>query len=214
MPPCPHAILELVSIGQIEQAGAASRLTLEEWAQLDEDEPGELVEGELVQEEMPTFAHELVVVLLGAVLNAWLLPRGGCAAGSEGKLAVRPRRGRKPDLFAYLPGARRPGLSVSLLRLPPSIVVEVLTPRPRDVRRDRLEKVEDYAAFGVPWYWIMDPELRTLEIWELGPDGRYVHALGAAGGKIEGVPGCPELTIDLDAIWAQLDALGEGDGEG
>ncbi|WP_437632331.1 hypothetical protein [Sorangium sp. So ce854] len=34
-------------------------------------------------------------------------------------------------------------------------------------------------------------------------------AQGAAGGRLEAVPGCEGLVLDLDALWGELDRLGE-----
>lgn len=55
---------------------------------------------------------------------------------------------------------------------------------------------------------MLDPASRTFEILELDPDARYVHALGATDGSLAQVPGCPELTIDLDELWREIDRLG------
>jgi Uma2 family endonuclease len=164
------------------------------------------VDGCLEEEEVPDYLHELLVMLLGRILGNWTFPQGGLVAGSEAKLAVGSERGRKPDLTVYLPGSRRPPAR-GLIRVPPDIAIEIVSPTPRDGRRDRVEKTADYAAFGVAWYWLLDPQLRSLEILELDPQGRYLHVLGASTGTLRTIPGCEGLTLDLDALWAAIDNL-------
>lgn len=185
-------------------------MTLEEWAALDEDEEGELVDGHLEEEEMPSWAHELVVSWLIRVVGAWIVPRGGFVFGSETKLGISAKRGRKPDVVVFFPGTPLPSRSSSMTRKPPDIVVEVVTPRPRDGRRDRVEKKPDYASFGVRQYWIVDPELRTFEVLARGDDGRFVELLAESTGS-HAVGGCEGLTIDLDALWAEVDRLPESE---
>lgn len=193
----------------LPELAAPAACSLDDWMALPEDEPGEVVDGRLEEEEVPDYVHELLVMLLGRMLGNWVFPRGGLVAGSDAKFAVGPERGRKPDLTVYLPGSRRPP-GRGLIRVPPDVAIEIVSARPRDGRRDRVEKMDDYAAFGVRYYWILDPALRSLEIFELGTDGRYARALGASSGTLEDVPGCPGLAVDLDALWAQVDELEEG----
>jgi Uma2 family endonuclease len=178
-------------------------MTLEQWAALDDEIEGELVDGVLEQEEMPSFLHEIVVAWFIRTLGTWARRRRGQVAASETKIAVGPRRGRKPDVSVYLPSGM-PELSSPLVRVAPHVVVEVTSPRPRDVRRDRVDKVRDYARAGVQYYWIVDPQLRSLEIFELASDGRYTIALTAALGRVR-VPGCTGLSIDLNALWSEVD---------
>lgn len=180
-------------------------MTIEQWADMPEDEEGELVDGRLAEEEMPSALHEVVVVWLIRVLGQWTEPRGGFLLASEAKFAISRRRGRKPDLSLYMPGRRPPAQGV--IGIPPDLMVEVVSPRPRDGRRDRVAKVDDYAAFGVRYYWIVDPQLRSLEILERAADGRYVHVLGAGDDPVEAVPGFPGLRLPLDALWAEVDRL-------
>ena len=178
-------------------------MTLEEWGNLDEDVEGELVDGFLEEEEMATFLHEIVVAWLTSILRAWVRPRHGYVAVSEAKIAVGARRGRKPDLSIYLRG-KVPALADTLVRTPPHVVVEVLSPRPRDARRDRVEKIGDYAGAGIRYYWILDPQLRTLEVLELDVRGRYRVALACSQGRVP-VPGCRGLVLNLDELWAEVD---------
>ena len=181
-------------------------MTVEQWGLLDEEVRGELVDGALVEEEVPSVIHELLVAWIIGALRVWGRPRRVLVLGSGAKLALSHDRGRSADVVAYLPDAHRPPLR-GAIGVAPSIAVEVVSSTPREARRDRVDKLAEYAAFGIRWYWVVDPELRSFEILELGPDGRYVHALAATGGTIERVPGCEGLALDVGALWAEVDEL-------
>jgi Uma2 family endonuclease len=178
-------------------------LTLREWAANDL-ESGEYVDGYRTDEELPSILHEAIAAWFTILFGVWLGDRGWVLA-SEAKFAVTPRRGRKADVSVYLEGTV-PSRYTSLLETPPYIMLEVVSPSRRDQRRDRVEKLTEYAAFGVRFYWLVDPESRLLVIHELGADGRYAVALAASEGQHE-VPGCQSLRLDLDALWARVDAL-------
>jgi Uma2 family endonuclease len=182
-------------------------VTFADWLGLPEDESGEFIDGTLMEEEVPDAIHEVIVAWLIGALRSFLIGQGGLVLGSEAKFAVSARRGRKPDASAYLPESRKPPRR-GIIATPPDIMIEVISPTPRDARRDRVEKLQEYAAFGVRWYAIIDPEERTFELLELGADGRYAHARAEADGVIEAVPGLPGLTLDLDALWREVEQLG------
>ncbi len=181
----------------------SAELSLDDWLALAEDASGELVDGLLVEEEVPDYIHEILVIALGSILRSWILPQGGRVAGSDAKFAVTAKRGRKPDLTVFLSGRLPPKRGP--IRIPPHIAIEIVSATPKDGRRDRVEKPDEYAAFGIPFYWIVDPQLRTLEIFELGQDGRYTRALGATRGTVDKIPGCKGLPLDLDALWSEIE---------
>lgn len=180
------------------------RVSLDEWSQLPEDVPGEFVDGRLVEEEVPDYLHEVVVIWLARMIGNWGDERGIVVGGSEAKLAVTPQRGRKADLTVYLAG-RRP-LPRELVSTPPDIAVEVISSSPRDERRDREEKRLEYAAFGIRYYWLVDPGKRTFEIFALGSDRGYQSVVARTSGVVA-IPGCDGLELDLDAMWVKVDAL-------
>jgi Uma2 family endonuclease len=188
-----------------DNAQVGRALSLEEWLSLDEDEDGELIDGRLVEEEVPDFTHELTVSWLIRVVGLWLGGRG-FVVGSELKILTSSTRGRKPDLAVILPGSKAPPRT-GPLRDPPDILVEVVTPTPRDERRDRVEKMSEYARFGVPYYWLVDPTLGAFEIFERTPAGNYQKLVGVTSGRIDPVPGCAGLVVDVDALWAELARL-------
>ena len=180
-----------------------TELSVDAWIALEEDVEGELVDGHLVEEEVAGWAHELVVSWLIRILGGWIVPRGGFVLGSETKLVVSARRGRKPDVLLCFANSARKAQS-SRASIPADVVIEVITATPRDQRRDRIDKKADYAALGVGQYWLVDPEARTLEVLALDENGRFVEVLAAADGAHD-VPGCEGLRLDLDALWAELD---------
>ncbi len=191
-------------------ASAVGALSIDAWAEL--QTPGELVEGRLEEEETPTALHELVALWFAALLKTWVVPRGGVAFGAELKLVVGRKQGRKADASAYFPGRPLPGRALGATRRPPSIVVEVLSSGPSDVRRDTVDKLAEYAAFGITQYWLVDPLARTLAIRELHADGQHVTLLSAAKGRHE-VSGCEGLVVDRGALWSEVDRLPESEDE-
>ena len=130
-------------------------LTLAAWAALDDEVRGELVDGVLEEEELPTIIHDLIVTWLIHAFWTWLRRRGGIVVGPETKIAVGRKTGRKPDLSVFLKGHLPPG-HASLVLQAPWIAVEVISPRPRDQRRDRVAKVREYARAGIRYYWLVD----------------------------------------------------------
>lgn len=195
--------------GALVEPTAVRRLSLAEWERLPEDDTGELVRGVVEEEEMPSYVHEAAVVWLMGTLLPWCRANEARVVGSGLKYALGSDTGRMPDLSVFLRGAARPPAH-GAARTPPSIAVEVVSSTPADARRDRIIKLSEYAAFGVAWYWLVDPELRSVEILELDEHGKYVHVVSATEGTVS-VPGCPGLLLDVDALWRELEqAVAEG----
>ena len=61
---------------------------------------------------------------------------------------------------------------------PPDLVVEVLSPS--TASRDRGIKLERYKLYGVAEYWVVDPDERTVEVWNLEENTTEPRVFGAA----------------------------------
>jgi Uma2 family endonuclease len=113
-----------------------------------------------------------------------------------------------PDVNVFLPGTPAPPRRGPITQ-PPDILVEVVSPSPRDERRDRVENMAEYARFGVKYYWLTVPALGAFEIFELTAEGLYQKAVGITSGLIDPVPGCTGLKINVNALWSEIARLGE-----
>lgn len=170
---------------------------MEAAAWLEIDDRGELVGGELVEEEMGSERHEAAIVWLILLLGTWARAHGARLFGQDWKVKLADDVGRKPDLSLFL----RP--QESLTR--PDLVVEVVSPTRKDRARDYDAKRLEYAAAGIRWYLIVDPVATSVVAFEL--DGAAYKPLWVAVSGQHRVPGCDGLVMDLDDLWTDVETL-------
>ncbi len=180
--------------------------TWEDFVALEEDDLRELIDGELVEVEVPNDAHELLVPLLSRHLLDWADAHGGGATFASGyKVRITNKRGVMPDLQFYrpvnLPRGQRQGLATGR----PDLAVEIVSPT--SVRYDRVVKMNWYASIGTPEYWIVDPEARTLERLVLA-EGHYLIADALEGDAVFRPQSFEGMEIPLARLWAALDEIG------
>ncbi|MFL5347475.1 MAG: Uma2 family endonuclease [Hyalangium sp.] len=148
--------------------------TYEDLEALPPHQVGEIIAGELYASPRPATPHALVSSSLGAELvGPFQRGRGGPGGWI---ILDEPELHLGGDvLVPDLAGWRREHMPklprVAALTLAPDWVCEVISPSTE--KRDRSAKLPAYAREGVHHVWLVDPELRTLEIFRLeGP--RYV----------------------------------------
>ena len=81
----------------------------------------------------------------------------------------------------------------------PDWVCEILSPA--TARLDRVRKMPIYAQAGVSHLWLVDPELRTLEAYELR-DGRWLLLASHAEDDAVRVPPFDAIELELTLLWA------------
>jgi Uma2 family endonuclease len=163
----------------------------------------EIIDGELFVTPAPSSAHQLTLGALYARLRAYMRP------GSIGRVFLSPadvrredrRRNRvQPDIFAVrLTDGSRPAYPFDLADL--LIVIEVESPG--NSRYDYQVKRALYLAEGVPEYWIVNADTRTIARWRGPTDAGEILT-----SHIEWhPPGMPEpFTLDFEEFFE--DALG------
>jgi len=171
----------------------------EDFLDLDEDDLRELIDGELLELEVPTKIHQWIVTWLAMCLNGWALPRGaGVALVSGYKVRIRDDRGVMPDVQFFRRGGRpvpEPGLAHGA----PDLAIEVVSTS--IVRYDRVVKLAWYGSIVTGEYWIVDPHRKTLERFLLAPDGTLRLAESLACDARFAPATFPDLEIDLAPLW-------------
>ncbi|HEY6459336.1 MAG TPA: Uma2 family endonuclease [Polyangiaceae bacterium] len=174
--------------------------TWEDFVALDEDDLRELIDGELVEVEVPTKLHDYIVWMLSYHLAAWAMPRkAGYGVVSGVKVRISERRGVMPDLQFFRPeNPASKGDTAGLASGHPDLAVEVMSASSR--RYDRVTKLAWYASIGVPEYWIVDPGMRSIERLVL-TGGKYLVDSAATDDDTFRPASFPDLAIPLAPLW-------------
>jgi Uma2 family endonuclease len=175
----------------------AKRWTYEEYYKLDDDQRYEIIEGTLLMAPAPDTWHQTWIGELYLVLHHHL------SAGKLGKVFVSPvdvvldsHNTVQPDLVVIL-SANLGIIQHRAIFGTPDLLVELVSPS--SVRRDRYDKRDLYARFGVKEYWIGDPANKTMEILTLKAGQYELHCSAQEKGKLTSLV-LPGLEFDLPAI--------------
>jgi Uma2 family endonuclease len=85
----------------------------------------------------------------------------------------------------------------------PDLIIEIASPLTAE--RDRGIKRERYAYFGVPHYWIIDPDARQIEVHQPWLDPWHPVLITSDVFSWQPYPGSPTLNLDVAGITAALE---------
>jgi len=138
------------------------RYTYDDYQQLPEGAPYELVRGQLVMSPAPTPQHQIIQANLFFELSK-VVRKGnrGRVVGPPLDVHFDDATVLQPDLV-YLAGARTDRIGEHAIEGAPDLVAEILSPP--TAHRDLTEKKRLYETHGVREYWVIDPDQRTVEV--------------------------------------------------
>ena len=166
-------------------ARKAPKHTIADWLAQPEDLRFELIEGNLIQKAQPDYAHGLAQFALSDILRPEFHRRGGGGPPGGwwivGEVDVQlGEHGFGPDLAGW----RRGRVAVMPAERPISIcpdwVCETLSRS--NASNDTIVKMWHYHRAGIPHYWILDPDTKSLAIYRNSPEG-YVNVLVSHAGE-------------------------------
>jgi Uma2 family endonuclease len=165
-------------------------VSVREYLHADYEPDLDYVDGRLEDRHVGEHDHGSLQVLLGTIFTNhrrdW-----GVHTVTNVRVQVAPTRFRVPDVSVLRAGDPRS----PVLRQPPFIAIEILSPEDRLSRFT--EKLEDYVAFGVPHVWVLDPQKRRAAQYN---DGKLVWM---HEGELA-VPGTP-IRVVVSELFAELD---------
>jgi Uma2 family endonuclease len=184
-----------------EPSSTRRKATYDDLCRVPDHLVAEILDGELIVTPRPAVRHARVGSALGAALHPpfdegragpggwWILDEPELHVGDD--IVVPDIAGWRRERLPALPDA-------AYMTLPPDWVCEILSPSTE--RTDRLRKLTIYARERVAHAWLVNPALRTLEIFRL-EDGRWL-LIEAHGGE-EAVRAEPfeAIMLDLRLIW-------------
>ena len=142
-----------------------SKLTYQDYANLEGDERYELLDGELILVASPNEDHQTVSLRMIVRMNAFVEEnRLGRIFHAPYDVLFTDTEVVQPDLL-FVSTERDHIRTPANIQGAPDLVVEILSPS--SSRRDWREKRELYARHGVLEYWIIDPTNRIVSVMQL-----------------------------------------------
>ncbi|MBI4012940.1 MAG: Uma2 family endonuclease [Candidatus Rokubacteria bacterium] len=158
----------------------------------------EIHEGELSVTPAPSPRHQRILGNLNEILRQHVKTRGiGEVLLSPIDCILSDTSVVQPDLV-YLDSSRLSFISDRGIEGAPTLVVEIVSPSTTLI--DRSTKSQLYARYGVPYYWVVDPEGRSIEAHTLS-EGGYRLVTRAAGAGPVTLPPFPDLAFAPASLW-------------
>ena len=126
----------------------------------------EAIDGEMYLTPAPSVRHQLVSMKLADALLQLLVHSGHglLVSAPVGVEFLETAEGVQPDLV-FISTARLNIAREDSVQGAPDLVIEILSPR--TARRDRTIKLQLYRRQRVAEYWIVDMDVKQIEVWRL-----------------------------------------------
>jgi Uma2 family endonuclease len=158
----------------------------------------EIHEGELSVTPAPSPRHQIVSANLVRALDTHVRSRRlGLVLYAPLDIILSDTTVVQPDIV-YLDQTRAGAITSRGIEGPPTLVIEILSPSTTEA--DRHTKLQLYARYRIPYYWIVDPDGRSVEAYVLGEAG-YALAARAAGDTTLQIEPFSDLRLSPASLW-------------
>ena len=172
---------------------------------LPENVVGEIIAGQLYTQPRPAGPHALACISLATEINApyrkgrggpggwWILVEPEIHFIRDTEVLVPDIAGWRRERLPKIPAQHR-------FEVAPDWVCEILSPS--TANKDRIDKMPVYARYGVAGVWLVDPLLRTLEVFTLQDGHWLVWGLYQNNAEVSAPP-FQDITLSLADLWVE-----------
>ena len=186
-------------------ARADTRLTYDDFVLFPDDgKRHEIIDGEHYVTPSPNLRHQQLVGRLHVEIAVYLKahPLAGEVFLSPLDVVLSHYDVVEPDLL-FVAGDQASIMTEKNIQGPPALVVEVLSKSTR--KRDAQTKRRLFERTGVREYWLVDPELDTVQVFRPSPEGKLLRVaeLSAEEGETLTTPLLPGCAIGLRELFRE-----------
>lgn len=164
------------SAGAVADSSAAYELykkqgeyTLEDYYEIPDDQRVELIDGVIYAMSAPTAMHQVIAGEVHRQISNYIMGKNGDCIPFISPIDVQLDRDNKtmvqPDVIIV---CKRGVANKKNIYGAPDWVMEVLSPSTK--RKDSIKKLNKYLDAGVREYWLVDPESRSVTVYDFEHD--------------------------------------------
>jgi Uma2 family endonuclease len=181
---------------------AVENYTYADFLEWDEDFRAELLDGEIVMMAAPLSKHQRVSMELSFQIRTYLEGKTCRVFAAPFSVRLFPQKDRSDDTV-FLPDIMvicdPEKLDEKGCNGVPDLVIEIISPS--TAKYDRILKFRKYQSAGVREYWIVDPEIKSVQVCVL-ENGRYVVTMFDETEKAP-ITVLKDCEVDLQKIFAE-----------
>jgi Uma2 family endonuclease len=184
--------------------------TYDDILNLPEGVVGQIIDGVLYTHPRPAGKHAYAATKVNSTIDSFFGSRSSGGPGGwiflfEPQLYLLDKHDVVPDIAGWkeelLSDSQIEELSGTRITIVPHWACEVISPS--SVRMDKVLKSTKYAEAAVEYYWLVDPEQKTLEVRKLERQKWIVAGTFEGSEKVRAEP-FEAIEIDLGNFWGPV----------
>ena len=171
-----------------------------EYGNLPEGPPQQLIDGEITMTPSPNFMHQSIILEIATLLKNYVIDQNlGYVNISPIDVFLKNDEVYQPDII-FISKDRKEIIKDKIIGVP-DLVIEVLSPS--NAYYDLTHKKNIYEETGVKEFWVVDPEEKTVEIYENVKNTFLLYSKAKNSGVVNSKI-LPGLSIEIVKLFVSI----------